>query len=55
MRPYYRAFPSNLSNKSFASFILLARYGEPPRSGWFASMICLCASFSFTRNWGESL
>lgn len=33
-----------LSIKSFASLILLARYGDPPRSGWFSSMTFLCAS-----------
>ena len=27
------------SNKSFASLTLLARYGDPPQSGWLASII----------------
>lgn len=34
------------SSKSFASLILLAMYGLPPRSGWFANMILRWASFS---------
>ena len=46
---------SDLSNKSLASLILLARYGEPPRSGWLASMICLWASLIFTFKAGPSL
>lgn len=51
----HRPFPSVFSNRSFASLILLARYGEPPRSGWFASMICRWASFSLLRSIGPSL
>ena len=35
-----------LSKKSLASFILAAKYVEPPLSGWFASMILLWASFT---------
>ena len=46
---------SVLSNKSFASLILLARYGAPPRSGWLASIICLCASLIFILRAGPSL
>ena len=46
---------SDLSNKSFASLILLARYGAPPRSGWLASMICLWASLIFIFRTGPSL
>ena len=46
---------SVFSNKSFASLILLAMYGEPPRSGWFANMMCLCASFNLFRSVGPSL
>lgn len=51
----YRALPSNFSNRSLASLILLARYGEPPRSGWLAIMMFLCASFSLARSVGPSL
>lgn len=49
------ARPSNFSSKSFASLILLARYGDPPRSGWFAIMICRWASFSLFRSCALSL
>lgn len=49
------AFPSDLSSRSLASLILLAIYGEPPRSGWFASMICRCASLSCFLSCGPSL
>jgi hypothetical protein len=31
------------SNISFASFTLVARYGLPPRSGWFSSINVRCA------------
>lgn len=51
----HRPLPSVFSSRSFASLILLAIYGEPPRSGWFASMICLCASLSRVLNSGPSL
>jgi len=37
---YQRPFMSVLSSISFASLILLARYGEPPLSGWLANIIC---------------
>lgn len=30
------------SINSFASLILVAKYGLPPRSGWFSSIICRC-------------
>lgn len=30
------------SKNSFASLIFVARYGEPPLSGWLSSIICLC-------------
>lgn len=33
-----------LSSKSFASLIFDDKYGEPPLSGWFASMTLRCAS-----------
>jgi hypothetical protein len=45
----------SFSSRSFASLILLAKYGEPPRSGWFASMICRCASLSLLAIVGPSL
>ena len=44
--PNYHLDLVSFSSRSLASFILLARYGDPPRSGWFASMICRCASLS---------
>jgi hypothetical protein len=40
---------------SFASLILLARYGAPPRSGWLASIICLWASLIFVFRTAPSL
>lgn len=36
---YFLGRPSIFSNRSFASLILLARYGAPPRSGWLTDMI----------------
>ena len=30
------------SINSFASLIFVAKYGLPPRSGWFSSIICRC-------------
>lgn len=32
-----------LSNSSFASLTFVAKYGLPPRSGWFSSIIVRCA------------
>ena len=50
------------SMNSFASLILVARYGLPPRSGWFRSIICRCffriisfvAPRSLCSNWRQS-
>jgi hypothetical protein len=33
---------TDFSKNSFASLILLAKYGLPPLSGWFNNMSCLC-------------
>jgi len=31
-----------LSKNSFASLIFVAKYGLPPRSGWFSNISCRC-------------
>lgn len=37
-----RGYGAPFSKNSFASLILVARYGLPPRSGWLRSIICRC-------------
>lgn len=42
LRPVILLIYPVFSNSSFASLIFVARYGLPPRSGWFSNIICRC-------------
>lgn len=52
---YYYYFLALPSKKSLASLIFVAKYGEPPRSGWFNNMILRCASFTLALVTADSL
>ena len=46
---------ANGSKTLLASFIFKAKYGEPPRSGWFANITLLYLSASFALERARSL